>query len=51
MDTILITRFIMGWFDPLEKRIAHRTRQDAAINDNRSTTTVRTMKPEYWGMI
>jgi len=51
MDTILVTRFIMGWFDPLEKRLAHMAAYDAAINGNRSTVTVRTMKPEYWGLV
>jgi hypothetical protein len=51
MDIILINRFIMGWFDPIDKRLEHMAAYDAALNSERSTVTVRTMKPEHWGLL
>jgi hypothetical protein len=49
MSLILIKAFLSVWFDPLDKRIAHRARQDAAINNKPETKRVRTLRPEHWG--
>lgn len=51
MNMILVKAFLSGWFDPLDKRIEHRTRLDAAINGNPVTQRVRTMKAEHWGLV
>lgn len=51
MNPILIRAFLSGWFDRRELRIAHRTRQDAAINSITKTTRVQTMKAEHWGLV
>ncbi|MGZ5053352.1 MAG: hypothetical protein ACXWAT_00255 [Methylobacter sp.] len=51
MNPILIRAFLSGWFDRQKLRIAHRTRHDAAINTQRRTVTVRTMKAEHWGLV
>lgn len=51
MNKILIRAFLSGWFDPLDKRLAYRTRQDAAINGNPVTIRVQTMKHEHWGLV
>lgn len=49
MNLILATRFLMGWFDPLDKRLAYMEALDAAINSERSTVRVRTITKRSWG--
>lgn len=51
MNKILIRSFLSGWFDRQEQRLAHRSRQDAAINGNPVTQRVTTMKHEHWGLM
>lgn len=51
MNQILIRAFLSGWFDPIDKRIAHRSRHDAAINGNPVTQRAQTMKHEHWGLV
>jgi len=51
MDKILALRFLMGWFDRPETRIANMAAYDAALNSPRRTVTVRTLSAKYWGML
>lgn len=51
MNKTLICRFLSGWFDPLYKRLAYMADYDTALNSERKTVTVTTIKQRYWGMI
>ena len=51
MDKILALRFLMGWFDRPEIRLANMAAYDAALNGSRRTVTVRTIGAKYWGML
>lgn len=41
LDKVRIVLFLAGWFDPLDKRLAHIAAYDAARKRERKTTTVR----------
>jgi hypothetical protein len=48
LDNKLITRFIAGWYDHLEKRISYMVKLDRAINSNPVTVTVSISVAEEW---
>ncbi len=51
MDNIRAKRFLMGWFDPLSRRLVNMAAYDAALNSRRVTVTVRTIDAKYWGLL
>lgn len=51
MDKTLARRFLMGWFDRPEIRIANMAAYDAALNGQRRTVTVRIERHKYWGTL
>ena len=51
IDKTLALRFLMGWFDRPEIRLANIAAYDAALNRDRRTVTVRIERHKYWGML